>query len=67
MIPPVDVDIVDTSANGAGFGAALMLDEDEFARGERIASHAEQIDLDLDQDFNTRYVQSLELPGRREA
>jgi uncharacterized 2Fe-2S/4Fe-4S cluster protein (DUF4445 family)/DNA-binding GntR family transcriptional regulator len=67
MIPPVDVDVVETSANGAGFGAALMLDEDEFARGERIARHAEQVDLDLDQDFNTRYVESLELPGRREA
>jgi uncharacterized 2Fe-2S/4Fe-4S cluster protein (DUF4445 family)/DNA-binding GntR family transcriptional regulator len=64
MIPPVDLAIVEPSANGAGFGAALFLDEEEFARGERIAAHAEQIDLDLDADFNMRYVESLELPGR---
>ena len=63
MIPPVDPDRVEPSANGAGFGAALMLDEEEFARGERIAAVAEQIDLDLDAEFNRRYVESLELPG----
>ena len=38
MIPPVTLEVVEPSANGAGFGAALMfLDDDEFARGERIA------------------------------
>jgi uncharacterized 2Fe-2S/4Fe-4S cluster protein (DUF4445 family)/DNA-binding GntR family transcriptional regulator len=67
MIPPVDLGIVEPSANGAGFGAALFLDDDEFARGERIAAQAEQIDLDLDADFNRRYVESLELPGRQPA
>jgi len=63
MIPPVDRAIVEPSANGAGFGAALFLDDEEFARGERIATEAEQIDLDLDADFNMRYVTSMELPG----
>ena len=63
MIPPVDLGIVEPSANGAGFGAALFLDDDEFARGERIAVQAEQIDLDLDADFNVRYIASMELPG----
>jgi uncharacterized 2Fe-2S/4Fe-4S cluster protein (DUF4445 family) len=65
MIPPVDLSVVELSANGAGLGAALFLDEQEFARGERIAAAAEQVDLDLDPDFNQRYVESLELPGRR--
>jgi uncharacterized 2Fe-2S/4Fe-4S cluster protein (DUF4445 family) len=65
MIPPVDLSVVEPSANGAGFGAALFLDDEEFARGERIAAAAEQVDLDLDPDFNRRYVESLELPGRR--
>lgn len=65
MIPPVDLSVVEPSANGAGFGAALFLDEEEFARGERIAAAAKQVDLDLDPDFNRRYVQSLELPGRQ--
>jgi uncharacterized 2Fe-2S/4Fe-4S cluster protein (DUF4445 family)/DNA-binding GntR family transcriptional regulator len=63
MIPPVDLAVVETSANGAGFGAALFLDEEEFARGERIAAQAQQIDLDLDADFNRRYVEAMELPG----
>jgi uncharacterized 2Fe-2S/4Fe-4S cluster protein (DUF4445 family) len=63
MIPPVDLEVVEPSANGAGFGAALFLDDEQFARGERIAAQAEQIDLDLDADFNMRYVQSMELPG----
>jgi uncharacterized 2Fe-2S/4Fe-4S cluster protein (DUF4445 family) len=62
MIPPVPLDRVEPSANGAGFGAALMLDDGEFARAERIARDAEQIDLDLDADFNRRYVEAMELP-----
>ncbi len=65
MIPPVDLSVVEPSANGAGFGAALFLDAAEFARGERIAAAAEQVDLDLDADFNRRYVESLDLPGRQ--
>jgi uncharacterized 2Fe-2S/4Fe-4S cluster protein (DUF4445 family) len=63
MIPPVDPACVEPSANGAGFGAALFLNEEEFARGERIAAAAEQIDLDLDAEFNRRYVESMEFPA----
>jgi uncharacterized 2Fe-2S/4Fe-4S cluster protein (DUF4445 family) len=62
MIPPVALEVVEPSANGAGFGAALFLDEEEFARGERIAAAAEQIDLDLDADFNRRYIESMAFP-----
>jgi uncharacterized 2Fe-2S/4Fe-4S cluster protein (DUF4445 family) len=65
MIPPVDLDVVEPSANGAGLGAALFLDEEEFARGEGIAAQAEQVDLDLDPDFIQLYVQSMDLPGRQ--
>jgi uncharacterized 2Fe-2S/4Fe-4S cluster protein (DUF4445 family)/DNA-binding GntR family transcriptional regulator len=64
MIPPVSLGIVETPANGAGFGAALFLDDEEFARGERIAAAAEQVDLDLDPDFNRRYIEALSMPGR---
>jgi uncharacterized 2Fe-2S/4Fe-4S cluster protein (DUF4445 family) len=63
MIPPVDPEIVEPSANGAGFGAALFLNDAEFGRGERIAAQAEQVDLDLDADFNRRYVESMDLTG----
>jgi uncharacterized 2Fe-2S/4Fe-4S cluster protein (DUF4445 family) len=65
MIPPVDPAVVEPSANGAGFGAALFVDDEEFARGERIAAQAEQIDLDLDPDFNKLYLESMDLPGGR--
>jgi uncharacterized 2Fe-2S/4Fe-4S cluster protein (DUF4445 family) len=67
MIPPVDMDVVETSANGAGFGAALFLDDKEFTRGERIAAQAEQIDLDLDADFNMRYIEAMDLTGTQPA
>ena len=62
MIPPVNLGAVETPANGAGLGAALFLDEGEFARGERIAAQAEQVELDLDANFNTRYIESMALP-----
>jgi uncharacterized 2Fe-2S/4Fe-4S cluster protein (DUF4445 family) len=62
MIPHVALDVVEPSANGAGLGAALFLDAEEFARSVRIAEAAEQIDLDLDADFNRRYVESMILP-----
>jgi uncharacterized 2Fe-2S/4Fe-4S cluster protein (DUF4445 family) len=67
MIPAVDPAVVEPSANGAGFGAALFLDEQEFARGERLAARAEQVDLDLDPDFIRLYVQSMDLAGGQEA
>jgi uncharacterized 2Fe-2S/4Fe-4S cluster protein (DUF4445 family) len=63
LIPPVDLRKVEPSANGAGFGAALFLTDDGFARGERLAARAEQIDLDLDPQFNQRYVAATELSG----
>ena len=61
MIPPVPFEVIETSPNGAGFGAALMLDEAEFARGERIAAAAEQVDLDADPNFDRRFIRSLAL------
>jgi uncharacterized 2Fe-2S/4Fe-4S cluster protein (DUF4445 family) len=64
VIPPVEPNIIETVANGAGLGAALFLNDEEFARGERIASMAEQIDLDQDPDFNMRFIHALDLPGK---
>ncbi|MGD8632609.1 MAG: ASKHA domain-containing protein [Anaerolineales bacterium] len=61
MLPQVSHDIVENIANGAGFGAALFLTDEGFARGQKIAEMAEQIDLDLAPEFNTRYVQSMAL------
>ncbi len=63
MVPPLDLDVVEPSANGAGLGAALFLDDDEFARGERIAAQAEQVDLDMDPAFNRRFIEAMDLAG----
>jgi len=38
-----------------------MLDDAEFARAERVAAAAVQVDLDLDPGFDRRYVRSLAL------
>ncbi|MBN1137593.1 MAG: DUF4445 domain-containing protein [Anaerolineae bacterium] len=63
MVPALDPDVVEPSANGAGLGAALFLNDEEFARGERIAAQAEQVDLDMDPAFNRRFIEAMDLPG----
>ncbi len=62
MVPAVALERIETPANGAGLGAALFLHPEEFARGEHLARAAEQVDLDLDEGFNRRYIQALALP-----
>lgn len=61
MIPPVKPQVVETAANGAGFGAAIFLSEEGFALGERLAQKAEQIDLDTDAQFNQFYIDGMKL------
>lgn len=61
MIPPVRREVVETIPNGAGLGAATFLSDEGFALGEKLAARAEQIDLDQDPDFNTRYVNAMAL------
>ena len=61
MIPPVNENIVETAANGAGFGAAIFLTEEGFELGERLAHKAEQIDLDTDPLFNKFYIDGMKL------
>jgi len=62
MLPPVRREVVQTIANGAGLGAATFLSEAGFARSEALAAQAEQIDLDLDPDFNQRYANAMQFP-----
>jgi len=61
MIPPVAPEIVETTANGAGFGAAIFLTDEGFALGEQLAAKAEQIELDLDPNFNMLFIEGLSL------
>lgn len=59
MIPPVRREVVETAANGAGMGAALFLSEAGLARGEALAGRAKHVELDLEADFNERFVEAM--------
>jgi len=61
MIPPVPLDRVETIPNGAGLGAAMFLSESGFELGERLAEQAQQVDLDKDTDFISRYIGAMAL------
>lgn len=61
MIPPVQREIVETAANGAGFGAAMFLSDEGFALGEKLAAKAKQVDLDTDANFNNLYIEGMYL------
>jgi uncharacterized 2Fe-2S/4Fe-4S cluster protein (DUF4445 family) len=61
MIPPVRQDVMETTANGAGFGAAIFLSDEGFERGEKIAAHSEQVDLDQNPHFDMQYVGAMGL------
>ena len=61
MIPPVRREVVETAANGAGFGAAMFLTDEGFALGEKLAVEAKQVDLDLDANFNMLYIEGMAL------
>ena len=61
MIPPVKREVVETAANGAGFGAAMFLTDEGFALGEKLAAEAKQVDLDLDANFNMLYIEGMAL------
>jgi uncharacterized 2Fe-2S/4Fe-4S cluster protein (DUF4445 family) len=61
MIPPVRREVVETAANGAGFGAAMFLTDEGFALGEKLAAESKQVDLDLDANFNMLYIEGMAL------
>jgi len=64
LIPPVNPSVVETIANGAGFGAAMFLTDEGFEMGIQLASKAEQIDLDQDPNFISRYIGSMALTSQ---
>lgn len=61
LIPPVREEVVETIANGAGFGAAIFLSEEGFALGEKLAEKAQQVDLDTDINFINFYIEGMKL------
>ena len=61
LIPPVKKKVVETVANGAGFGAAIFLTEEGFSLGEKLARRASQVDLDQDANFYDFYIEGMKL------
>jgi uncharacterized 2Fe-2S/4Fe-4S cluster protein (DUF4445 family) len=61
LIPPVEAQKVETIPNGAGLGAAMFLSDEGFALGEALAEQAQQVDLDQDPLFISRYVGAMAL------
>ena len=61
LLPPVRKQVVETVANGAGFGAAIFLSEEGFALGEKLAERAAQVNLDQDANFYDYYIAGMKL------
>lgn len=61
MIPPVAKPVVETIANGAGFGAAMFLTDEGFALGEKLATKSRQVDLDQAANFYDFYIRGMKL------
>jgi uncharacterized 2Fe-2S/4Fe-4S cluster protein (DUF4445 family) len=61
LVPPVDPARVALAPNGAGLGAALFLRDEGLARGEALAARARHVELDLDAEFNQRFVEAMGL------
>jgi uncharacterized 2Fe-2S/4Fe-4S cluster protein (DUF4445 family) len=59
LIPPVHREAVKTVANGAGLGAAMFLSDQGYALSKALAVRAKQVDLDLDPDFNMRFIEAM--------
>jgi uncharacterized 2Fe-2S/4Fe-4S cluster protein (DUF4445 family) len=59
MIPPVARNVVETIPNGAGQGAAMFLSPEGWDLGLRLAERAEQVDLEKDTHFLSRYVEAM--------
>jgi uncharacterized 2Fe-2S/4Fe-4S cluster protein (DUF4445 family) len=64
LLPEVDPVRVASIPNGAGLGAALMLREDNFARAQELALRVEHVELNLDPQFQERFIEAMTLaPG----
>ncbi|HLF00669.1 MAG TPA: ASKHA domain-containing protein, partial [Anaerolineales bacterium] len=62
LIPPdVDRSRIELIPNGAGLGAAMFLRDEGFKVGEELATRAAHIELDLEPEFNMRFVESMGL------
>jgi uncharacterized 2Fe-2S/4Fe-4S cluster protein (DUF4445 family) len=61
LIPGVDRARVELIPNGAGLGAAMFLRDEGFKIGEALAARAAHVELDLEPEFNMRFVECMGL------
>jgi uncharacterized 2Fe-2S/4Fe-4S cluster protein (DUF4445 family) len=61
LVPPVVRTRIELIANGAGLGAAMFLRDEGFRRGEELAARAKHVELDLEPEFNMRFVEAMGL------
>ncbi len=61
VLPQVPVARVLSIPNGAGMGAAMMLDEQTFEEARDLAGRIEHVELNLDPAFMEKYVSSMML------
>jgi uncharacterized 2Fe-2S/4Fe-4S cluster protein (DUF4445 family) len=61
LIPRVDRGLIELVPNGAGLGAAMFLREAGARIGEGLAARAGHVELDLEPEFNMRFVESMGL------
>jgi len=59
VIPKVKKSRIYSIPNGAGMGAAMMLDDDLFKEAVELAARVEHVELNLDRDFMDRYITSM--------
>jgi len=61
VLPPVDAPVISSIPNGAGLGAATMLDMKEFERAGELAARCEHIELFDSPAFMDTYIESMSL------
>ncbi len=61
LIPNVDRSRIELAPNGAGLGAAMFLRDEGLRVGEELAARTAHVELDLEPEFNMRFVESMGL------
>ncbi len=61
VLPPVDASIIRSISNGAGLGAATLLNAEEFERAKELAAGCEHVELFDVPAFMDTYINSMAL------
>ncbi len=61
VLPALPAGLVQSISNGAGLGAAMMLNDEAFERANALASKVEHVELNADPEFMDCYIESMQL------